>query len=350
MQDDNLHMLAIRLPTPIVPGDTIGTTAPSSGVASNLRARFDYCAAQIRARGFKLKTGECLFGDGIVSAPADKRAAELMAMMTDDFVHAVMPPWGGELQIETLPLIDWDRLARAQPKWFVGWSDNTTFMLPLLLRTGMLSLHGMNLMDAAFSPAPGAAWWRDVVALRPGEQFTQTAFTHHQNGWKNYVEHPDVSVYGMDVPTRWRVLGNERDVTVTGRLVGGCADVLSRLIGTPYAEIEPFAREHAPEGLIVYLENCEMQPLDAARCWQQFKLAGWFKHANAVLIGRSIAPNNDRYSQVQAIADALGDLDIPVIYDADFGHQPPQMLIVNGAEARLRYMAGGRGDLAQRLS
>jgi muramoyltetrapeptide carboxypeptidase len=154
----------------------------------------------------------------------------------------------------------------------------------------------------------------------------------------------------MDVPTRWRVLGNERDLTVAGRLIGGCADVLSRLIGTPYAELERFAREQAPEGLIVYLENCEMQPLDAARCWHQFKLAGWFRNANAVFIGRSSAPSGDRYSQHQAIADALGDLDIPVIYDADFGHQPPQMLIVNGAAARLRYVAGGRGDLTQRLS
>lgn len=31
-----------------------------------------------------------------------------------------------------------------------------------------------------------------------------------------------------------------------------------------------------------------------------------------------------------AIKQVLGDLDIPIIYDADIGHVPPQMPIVNG--------------------
>lgn len=31
------------------------------------------------------------------------------------------------------------------------------------------------------------------------------------------------------------------------------------------------------------------------------------------------------------MVDALGDLDIPIIADVDFGHVPPYMPIVNGA-------------------
>jgi muramoyltetrapeptide carboxypeptidase LdcA involved in peptidoglycan recycling len=342
-------MTALRIPPPLVPGDVIGVTAPSAGVGAELRPRFDFALAQLRARGFNVRLGKCLFSDDVRSADPRARAAELMAMMTDDAIHAVMPPWGGDLLIEILPFLDFAALARATPKWYIGWSDCTTFMLPLLTHAGLLSLHGMNFMDSPFRPAPGAAWWRDVVALTPGEVFAQQSFSHRQEGFREYRTHPDLTHYDLAVPTRWRVLGEERDVFAAGRLVGGCADVLCRLIGTPYGDIDRFAHEHADDGLIVYLENCEMNSLDAARCWNQFKLAGWFRHADAVLIGRTQAPGWDKYDQRRAVADALGDLPCPVLYDADFGHQAPQHLIVNGAQAKVAYSAG-RGELRQRLA
>jgi muramoyltetrapeptide carboxypeptidase len=343
-------MKNLYVPPPIVPGDTIGVTAPSAGVRAALRPRFEYCAAQVRARGFKVRLGECLFAEGVVSASPQARAKELMAMLTDDFIHAVMPPWGGDLLIEILPFLDFEAIARATPKWYIGWSDCTTFMLPLLTLAGRMSLHGMNFMDSGFQPAPGAAWWREVVSLAEGDVFTQQSFTHFQQTRRDYAEFPQVDAYELDTPTRWRILGKERDVNLAGRMIGGCADVLSRLVGTPYDGLERFTLEHAAEGAIVYLENCEMNSLDAARCWNQFKLAGWFRHASALIIGRSEARNWDIYSQHQAIADTFSDLPIPVLYDVDFGHQAPQHLIVNGAQARVRYSSDGRGELAQRLA
>ena len=33
----------------------------------------------------------------------------------------------------------------------------------------------------------------------------------------------------------------------------------------------------------------------------------------------------------EAVKDALGELNIPIIYDADIGHVSPQLAIVNGA-------------------
>jgi muramoyltetrapeptide carboxypeptidase LdcA involved in peptidoglycan recycling len=66
-------------------------------------------------------------------------------------------------------------------------------------------------------------------------------------------------------------------------------------------------------------------------------LAGWFDNANAVLIGRPAGPNDDDdFTQFDAIADALGMLTIPVIYDMDFGHVPPQGVLINGALARVQ--------------
>ena len=70
------------------------------------------------------------------------------------------------------------------------------------------------------------------------------------------------------------------------------------------------------------------------------RLAGWFDTANAVLIGRTAAESVEGFSQRDALLNALGDLDIPVLYDLDIGHLPPQLMLINGALASLRFGPG----------
>ncbi len=53
----------------------------------------------------------------------------LMSYLTDPDIKAVMPPWGGDLAMELLDLIDFDLLSRSKPKWFVGFSDLSTLSL-----------------------------------------------------------------------------------------------------------------------------------------------------------------------------------------------------------------------------
>ncbi len=59
-------------------------------------------------------------------------------------------------------------------------------------------------------------------------------------------------------------------------------------------------------------------------------LAGWLDAANAVLIGRPGAPDSSRFTQLDALESALGELEVPVLYDVDLGHVPPQLALVNG--------------------
>ncbi|MGD7708073.1 LD-carboxypeptidase [Microlunatus sp. Y2014] len=138
-----------RLPAPLRPGDTIAVTAPSSGVPPTLQPRLDLAIAGLRRRGFEVVEGVCLRDttDTHVSASREARADELMALLVDPDVHAVIPPWGGETGIDVLPWLDLDLLAQCDPTWYVGFSDTTTTMLPLTLQAGWATLHGSNLMD-----------------------------------------------------------------------------------------------------------------------------------------------------------------------------------------------------------
>ena len=334
-----------RFPRPLVPGDRVAVTSPSSGVGERLRPRIEASIATLRERGYEVVVGECMGDDLVVSAPKEQRAAELVSMLTDPQVAAVVPPWGGELAIDLLDQLDWDALAAAEPTWLVGWSDCSSILMPLTMRLGWATLHGWNLADTAYAAPDGLLHWLDL-AVATGE-VTQTSPGLTRDGWDDYVGHPEVTEMTLDRPTSWSVLGGG-DTELSGVLVGGCVECVSPLAGTPYGDVPAYGRAHADEGLLVYLEVCEHGAYDAARQLHGLRLSGWFDHASGVLIGRTPAPDAEKMTQQEAVADALGALDVPVVLDADIGHTQPNLALVNGASARVS-VTDGVGVLTQQI-
>jgi muramoyltetrapeptide carboxypeptidase LdcA involved in peptidoglycan recycling len=292
-------------------------------------------------------------GTGPTSAPKQERAAELTAMLADPAIAAVVPPWGGVLAIDILDQIDWDTLAAAEPTWLVGFSDTSTVMLALTLRLGWATLHGSNLMDTPYRPPDGLLHWTDIASATT--PFTQRSPGRHRaEGWDDYQKHPGVSTMTLPDAGRWTVLDGGRAagagarLDVTGRLVGGCIETISPLVGTPYGDVPGFGAAHADDGLVVYVEACEGDAYTIGRALHGMRLAGWFEHARAVLVGRTPAPDADGLTQHEAVADALGGLGIPVVLDVECGHVQPFLPLVNGASARV-VVDGARQEITQTL-
>lgn len=232
------------------------------------------------------------------------------------------------------------------PTWLVGYSDVSTVQLALTTVTATAGLHGQNLMDTPYRvPAPLLPWL-EVLEHPTGSTVSQGPSTHHRSGgFDDWAADPGVSEMTLDVPGSWRLLDpGAGDVDVSGRLVGGCLETLSVLAGTRYGDVTAFARRHAPEGLVLHLEAAEVDAFAVARALWSLRLAGWFEAANAVLIGRTGAPDAEGFTQEDAVASVLGDLDVPVVLDVDCGHVPPHLSLVQGASARVVV-----GDDAQRL-
>lgn len=343
--------MPIRFPAPLAPGDTIAVTSPSSGVAAAHRARLDIAVTGLRNRGFKVIVGECMDGTTHVSAPAAERARELNAFLIDPAVRAVIPPWGGMTAIDLLTLLNWEAIGAAEPTWFVGFSDISTLITPMTLLTGVATVHGNNLMDTPYRVPDGLLGWLDITTQNAGSTFTQTSpGVFRAEGWDDYTTHPDVSELTCDGSGSWRRLDDGvGDVNVAGRLIGGCIDTLCNVAGTPYGDLPKFVRQHAPEGLIVYVEASSKDALTICRHLHGMRLAGFFDHANAVLVGRTRAPDTPHLTQHEAILDALGGLGVPIIGDVECGHVPPYMPIVNGALGNLRY-GSDSGSLTQTLA
>ena len=317
------------------------------GVPEELHERLHAAVASLTGRGLDVQVRDHAIIGGLVPASAADRVLDLhRAFRSGD---AVLPPWGGELAIELLDGIDWASLADTQT-WFVGWSDISTLLLPLTTLTGLATMHGANLMDEPWELPTEFHRWTDVASMPAGSSFEQrSAPRRRSRPWTAWSEEPLDRDRAYETRTRWRTLDGENDITMSGRLIGGCLETVSLLAGTPYGDVPRFAREHAPEGTLVYLEAAGADSVGVLRMLRSLRLAGWFEDAKGVLIGRTTGPDTSELSQEDAVRRALGDLDIPVILDFDTGHQPPQMPLVNGALADV-VLTDIRASITQRLT
>ncbi|QAY59785.1 LD-carboxypeptidase [Microbacterium protaetiae] len=342
--------MPIRYPAPLVRGETVAVTSPSSGVTADERARLDVAVGVIEQRGYRVVIGDCMDGATHASAPAAQRASELNTFLTDPAIRAVIPPWGGMTAIDLLPLLDWQAITAAAPTWFIGFSDISTLLTPITLRTGIATLHGNNLMDTPYLVPDGLLGWLDIVTRDTGSSFTQISPGRFRaEGWDDYVTDPDVSSMTLDAAGSWtRLDGSTGQIDVTGRLIGGCIDTLANAVGTPFCDTATFARDHAPEGLIVYIEAADEDALTICSRLHGMRLAGFFDQASAVLVGRTAAPDAPSMTQHAAVVDALGSLGVPIIGDVECGHVQPYLPVVNGSLGRVRF-ADGAGSLTQTL-
>lgn len=335
----------IRFPAPLRPGDRIGVTAPSAGASGPARERVDFAVEGLRAEGFDVVVGSMMDGTGITSGPAQQRADELTAMLCDPAIRAVVPPWGGETAIDLLDLLDWDALAAAEPTWLVGYSDLATVLVPITTRLGWATLHGDNLADTPYAVPDGLLSWREIAAhTGPHVQRDSGLIAT----WVRFEQDPRATVWPEVGHGSWTLRGAQT-LDVTGRLIGGCVETLANLAGTPYGDVAAFGRAHADEGLIVYVEAAEDDAPTICRNLHGLRLAGWFEHARAVLVGRTNAPDGPTLSQHEAVLDALGRLDLPIVLDLEIGHVPPHLPLVNGALARV-VVDGERREITQTLS
>lgn len=329
--------MPIRYPAPLQPGDRIGVTAPSSGVPEDLLPRLEFCLSHLRQAGYEVVVGACMDGAGAASAPARARADELTHMLTDPAIRAVVPPWGGELAVEVLPHLEMTAIAAADPTWLVGYSDLSTLLLAITAVTGIATVHGQNLMDTPYRVPEPLRSWLDVVTLPTGASLTQSAATHHRwAGWDAWQQDPTMTEYTLDTTGTWSLLDpGQGDIRASGRLIGGCIETVSVLAGTAFGDLRSFVSNYAPEGLIVYVEAAENRAFTIARDLWRMRLAGWFDHANAIMVGRTRAPDGEGFSQRDAVRSALGDLAVPVVLDVDCGHIPPHLALINGAGTEL---------------
>ncbi|WP_246945776.1 S66 family peptidase [Bacillus pinisoli] len=323
---------------------TIGVTAPSSGVPNELHELLNTTLTSLEKKGFHIVCGETPWTQvQAKSAPAKKRAEELMQMMQNEKIDLIIPPWGGELLIEILEHLDFDQI---QNKWILGYSDTSLLLLAITLKTGLATAHGTNLVDLRGEYSDDTTgMWQTVLKTRINESVIQQSSEKYQKKWKH--DQPTPHIFHLTEQTYWKSIDTKK-VKIEGRLLGGCIDVIRHLVGTPFGDVQRFRESYIKgDPIIWFLENCELSITDLRRSLVQMKLAGWFKGCEAIMFGRSPAnkPVQD-YTVEDVYKELSEELQIPILYDIDCGHVPPQVTLINGAYAKIE-VEDGHGTVLQ---
>jgi len=164
-----------------------------------------------------------------VGASPQDRAADLNAAFADPEIRAVLATIGGEDQITVVPHLN-PELVRADPKPFIGYSDNTN-LLSWLWTQGVAGFYGGSTqVQLGPGPAVDPCHRRALrAALLTGEWLEVTDPGASEDVGKDWADPAALTEYGDREPTEpWSWSGPAR--TVTGRTWGGCIEVLQWIL------------------------------------------------------------------------------------------------------------------------
>lgn len=279
---------------------------------------------------------------------------------------------------EILDYVDFEQIRQAAPKWYLGYSDNTNFTFLLATLCDAASVYGP--CAAAFGMDPLHPSLNDAMLLLQGQKFTMRGYDKWERESLKDEEHPyepynltETSVIkyylpdgmtnveslrhmaGTDVEHRagdaWPAVletaashiekkepEENADISFTGRLLGGCMDCLVNLLGTRYDKVTEFTQRCRDDGIIWFLEACDLNLMGIRRAMWQMEHAGWFKYCKGFLIGRprlGMGVEEFGIDSYQAVCEMLYSYHVPVLMDLDIGHMPPAMPLICGSMAKV---------------
>lgn len=328
-------------PKYIQTGDTIGVTAPSSGVVDPLKIkRFKNGKLNLEQRGYQV-----LFTDNVFTADhrgcssdGVTRARQLNELILNQDVSAVFSAAGGDYLMEMLEYIDYDAI-RANPKWIQGYSDNTGLLYPITTNCDIATVYGFNFSDFGMKE-----WQTSVtrgIEILEGKTTKQYSFEYFER--ERHESVTGLEGYYADEAVNWVNGRGEEKIEMQGRLLGGCLDVINFITGTKFDGTEQYIETYKEDGILWFLESFDLDDVVLITNLWRLKQIGYFKYASGFVFGRPLMYNTwIEQSYEDAVLSILGDLDVPIIFNADIGHKGPQFSMINGAKACV-ISEGGKG-------
>ena len=181
----------------------------------------------------------------------------------------------------------------------------------------------------------------DCLKLVSGEDVIQHSFEKHSDGKEENIDY----TYNMVLETKWKNLKGEKEVIMEGRAIGGCLDCIDNLIGTKYDNTKNYIKKYNKDGIIWFLESCETTTPQLTRILLKMKYAGYFENCKGIIFGRPLIIREDyEITEDEAIMQAIGNLNFPIISGTDLGHIPPQLGFMQGAILKIT-ARDGKGTL-----
>lgn len=326
------------VPPLLTPGDRVAVVSPSWAGPGVYPAVHERGLAVLRDT-LGLVPVEYPTTRAVGASPA-ARARDLTAAFADPGIRAVLSTIGGDDQIEVLAHLD-PAVLTADPKPFVGYSDNTN-LLNWLWFHGVAGYHGGSVMahlGRAGGPHPVAVASLRHALLDGGDAdiVPLAGYAEHGPDWGD----PAAAAVAWDTPEPgWEWLRADR--AVTGPTWGGNLEIWHWTLA---ADRYVHHSAHAYAGVVLLVETSEEMPA-AAEVFRMLRNAGErgvLADCAAVLVAKAQAqevgaPRSAaqraayRDAQRDAVVTALDRYapDAVVVLGVDIGHTDPQYVLPYG--------------------
>lgn len=319
-------------------GDKVASISLSWGGAGELRNRYEIGKKQFeKTFGLRIvETSNALKSAEYLSKNPKARADDLTEAFSDNSIKAIISNIGGEDSIKTLPYTDIS-VIKQNPKIFMGFSDTTTTHFACY-KAGLTSFYGTSIM-AGFAENGGMHNYQI-------KDINQTLFSAepvgelrpNYEGWTSeLLDWADDSLQNkkrrLNKNKGWNYLQGKK--TIRGQLIGGCVEVLEFLKGTDY-----WLYSSEWDNKVLFLETSEemMSPNCLKRILRNYALQGVFEKISGLIFGR---PYNNKYADeynkviLEVIKDEVGNDELPIITEMDFGHTSPIFTLPYGVLAEI---------------
>jgi muramoyltetrapeptide carboxypeptidase LdcA involved in peptidoglycan recycling len=275
-----------------------------------------------------------------LDATPDDRAADLDAAFGDPEIRAVLATIGGDDQITVIRHLD-PELVRADPKPFLGYSDNTN-LLNWLWGHGVAAFHGgSSQVQLGAGPAVDDVHGRSLrAALLEGGRLQITEPGESEDHGVDWSLPQALTSYGDREPTEpWTWAGPQR--TVTGPTWGGCIEVLQWILTAGRFPDDPSILD----GGVLLLESSEdlIPASEFGYITRSLGERGLLQAVDAVVVARASASTNEREAtpeerrrhrseQRDTAVETIAryNPDAVVVVGVPFGHTRPQWILPYG--------------------
>lgn len=294
-------------PKSLKKGDKIAIISPAGAVEP---AQLEKGIKLIKSKGFEPVLGENLytkFSNGYnYAGTEEQRTKDINWALNDSEISAIWASRGGygcQHLIENLNLKGFIK----NPKWYIGYSDNTVIQ-SYLLKKGFASIHGQTIKTSSFG-------------------VTDESYDLTFNILKGK-------------PLKYTLKSNQfnREGNVEGELVGGNLALIYALLGTKYS--------FDFKDKILFIEDIGENFYALDRMIMSLELAGVFTKIKGLIIGGMTnmgdEKENKQYEEsfdefaYKLISDRILKYNFPVVFAFPNGHIHNNIPLILGAEVSLK--------------
>jgi muramoyltetrapeptide carboxypeptidase len=306
-------MTPIIKPPALRPGDLVQVAALSSALETEYLEGYRRGVSEVEALGFRVEAApltDVAKAYWWAAAPPADVGRELTELFLDPDVKAIWALTGGRFTLSFLDALDYDAIA-ANPKPLVGMSDIDVLNMAIHSRTGLVTFHADNV-------AFGTSDWNTL---------SETDHARQAEAYRRVLTSIE-PIGTLPALTTWETWRSGR---AEGRLIGGMLNRLIKLQASPHH----FAPERF-DGAILFFEDYNTPSINIWNDLQVLRLGGVFERIAGLLVGPtegiSILEGTTQ-SFRDVVLDAVGERDIPVLANMNFGHSGPNTPLPLGVRA-----------------